>query len=129
MIKSKPCKFLINDNPCGSTFHTAMWHKPRIPLVRSPLKRATKRIKQRSAKEIEYQTWKETVARPYLIERDGNNCSCCKRPAATNEKLDIEHTLGKGSHPELKRNLDNLTLMDRICHHYKTINKPCLHDR
>lgn len=85
-------------------------------------------MKQVSDKQAEYNRWLEAVARPYLIERDGNKCSCCTRPALEGEKLDIEHTLGKGSHPELKRDLNNLTLMCRIpCHNNKTDNKPCDH--
>jgi hypothetical protein len=122
-IKPKPCK------TCQSPYHSAMWHKPRKPIaVKTPLPRPTKRIKQQSDKEKEYQVWKETVARPYLIERDGNKCACCKRPAYSNEKLDIEHTKGKGSHPELKRELTNLRLYCRFpCHANKTNEVECSH--
>lgn len=100
---------------------------PFKPLTKNALK-IRKRIKQQSDKEIEYQRWKEEVARPALIERDGNRCSCCSRPAYEEEKLDIEHTLNKGSHAGLKRDLNNMTLMCRFpCHFHKTNNKPCLH--
>lgn len=123
MIKSKPCKFILDtDVPCGSTWHTAYYHKPKKPII------TRKRAALRSAKEQLYQVWKEEVARPYLIERDGNRCNCCKRPASTGEKLDIEHTLGKGSHPSMKKDLDNLTLMCRWpCHYNKTNHIACLH--
>lgn len=86
-------------------------------------------MRRMSAKEQEYQEWKENVARPAVIERDGNMCQCCGRPAYDGEKLDLDHVLGKGSHPELKRNLDNFQLLCRWpCHRNKTDNKECLHD-
>lgn len=108
-----------------------MYHKERKPLPRStaPIKRG-KRPKPMSTKEQEYQDYKESVLRPALIERDGNRCSCCGRPAHPNEKLDIEHTLNKGSHPELKRDLKNLHLYCRFpCHRNKTDGIQCSHDR
>lgn len=94
---------------CGKRAYSeyCVQHKPRKPII------TKNRPAPQSAKEQAYQVWKEEVARPYLIARDGNNCSCCKRPAFANEKLDIEHTLGKGSHPGMKKDLDNLTLMCR----------------
>jgi hypothetical protein len=77
---------------------------------------------------MNYQQWKEEIARPFLIKRDGNRCSCCLRPARTNEKLDIEHTKTKGSRPDLKRDLRNLSLMCRIpCHRNKTDDIACEH--
>lgn len=88
-----------------------------------------KAIPKQSAKEQEYQIWKEEIARPILIERDGNKCSCCGRPARRGEKLDIEHTLTKGSRPDLKRDLDNMKLFCRFpCHRNKTDGKICLHN-
>lgn len=112
-MKSNPCKL------CGSIWHTKAFcqHKPRKP------------IRQVSDKQADYKLWLEDVARPYLIERDGNNCSCCHRPAKSGEKLDIEHTLGVGSHASLKKDLDNLTLMCRFpCHRNKTDHLPCSHE-
>lgn len=90
-------------------------HKPR------------KRIRQISDKQAEYHKWLEEVARPYLIEKFGNVCSCCMRTFKT--KLDIEHTKEVGSHAELKKDLNNMTLMCRFpCHRNKTDNKECLHE-
>lgn len=87
-----------------------------------------KPINKRSTKQEQYDTWLESVARPFLIQRDGNYCICCKRAAKVGEKLDIEHTLTKGSRPDLKRDLNNLTLMCRFpCHRSKTDAKPCFH--
>lgn len=103
---------------CGSKYHYQTF---------CPYKKR-KAIAKRSHKEEIYQTWKETIARPYLIKRDGNICKCCKRPAYDGEKLDIEHKLGKGSHPELKAKLSNLRLYCRIpCHENKTKGLPCKH--
>lgn len=90
--------------------------------------KSRKAIPKQSAKEIEYQTWKEEVARPHLIWRDGNKCFCCGRAAYPNEKLDIEHKLGKGTRPDLKRVLRNLRLFCRFpCHAAKTLGKVCNH--
>lgn len=108
---------------CGKRSYSAycVLHKPRKPINR------LRRPRKMSDKEVQYQVWKETVARPALIARDGNKCTCCNRPAEAGEKLDIEHTITKGSRPELKQELSNLTLMDRFCHHYKTIGQKCPH--
>lgn len=85
-------------------------------------------MQKQSAKEIEYQIWKEEIARPYLIERDGNKCDCCNRRARYEEKLDIDHIKNKGSHPELKRRMDNLQLLCRFpCHFNKTNHIECQH--
>lgn len=103
---------------CGSDTHYVTWC----------WRRKTKKVRPQSDKEMSYQTWKETVARPHLIKRDGNWCYCCWRPAEGDEKLDIEHTKGKGSHPESKRELKNMRLYCRFpCHRNKTDNIPCLH--
>jgi len=124
MAKPVVCKL------CGGNHYRTFCYKNRKPIKVTnpqPLKRG-KRLRRQSDKEKEYQVWKETVARPALIERDGNACSCCHRGAYHEEKLDIEHTLNKGSHPALKRDLNNMTLMCRIpCHRNKTDGKVCLH--
>lgn len=109
---------------CGHRSYSdyCVQHKPRKPI------KTNKRPKQQSDKEIEYQIWKEEVLRPLLIAKYGNRCICCNRPAFPDEKLDIEHTKGKGSHPELKRDVENLRLMCRYpCHDNKTHNRPCVH--
>lgn len=111
MAKPVHCK------KCGSKWH----YQSFCPLNR-------KKIKPQSDKEISYQQWKETVARPAIIARDGNHCQCCSRPAYDGEKLDIEHEIGKGTRPDLKRDLRNLRLYCRFpCHRNKTDNKPCTH--
>ena len=116
---------------CGKRSYSeyCVSHKPRKPIKTNSVLKTKKRPKQQSDKEKEYQVWKEQVARPALIERDGGNyCTCCGRPAYNGEKLDIEHTLTKGSRPDLKRDLDNLTLMCRYpCHFRKTNGLICEH--
>jgi len=109
---------------CGKRSYSEWcWrHKPRKPIE------SKKPIPKQSDKEKEYQKYKEEVLRPALIERDGNNCWCCGRPAYVDEKLDIEHKLTKGSRPDLKRELRNLRLYCRYpCHDNKTNNVLCVH--
>lgn len=104
---------------CGSPWH----YKTFCPYNKK------KRPKLQSDKELDYQEWKETVARPAIIRRDGNWCFCCGRPARPSERLDLEHTQPKGSHPELKRQLTNLRLFCRYpCHFNKTNHLECLHE-
>lgn len=103
---------------CGELGHSKFYCK----------KRKRKAIPRQSAKEADYQGWKEAIARPYLIAVDGNICQCCKRAARPGEKLDIEHELTKGSRPDLKRDLSNLRLYCRYpCHILKTDGIPCVH--
>lgn len=90
--------------------------------------RKRKAIAKVSSKERDYKKWLEEIARPFLIEIDGNYCACCGRPARIKEKLDIDHIQNKGSRPDLKKDLNNLQLLCRFpCHRNKTDNKPCLH--
>lgn len=85
-------------------------------------------MKRQSTKELEYQAWKEGIARPTIIDRDGNKCQCCGRPAYPEELLDIDHIKSKGSHPELKRDINNMQLLCRFpCHRRKTDRLPCVH--
>ena len=115
---SKVCQWEGCERGCYGEF--CLMHKPRKPI------KVNKRPKQQSDKEIAYQEWKETIARPYLIGKFGNRCSCCDLFFGS-VKLDIEHTLGKGSHPELKKDLNNMTLMCRPCHNSKTDGLECIH--
>lgn len=114
-MKTVICKF------CGGEGHSATFcfarPKKTIPRNTTP--------KKQSTKQKEYETWKYNVAKPFVIKRDGHKCSCC---GAEHKPLDLEHTLGVGSHPEFKRELKNMTLMCRYpCHDNKTNNRPCPH--
>lgn len=107
----------VHCKKCGSPYH----YQSFCPLNRKP-------IKKRSDKQIDFDKWKETVARPYLIKKYGNICQCCKRPAFINEKLDIDHIETIGGHVNKKRDLSNLQLLCRFpCHRNKTDNTMCLH--
>lgn len=110
-IKAPLCKF------CGGGHYvTFCRQKPRKP------------IKKRSDKQIAYEVWLEETARPFIINRDGNFCVCCKRAAYEYEKLDIEHEKTKGSRPDLKREIRQLRLMCRFpCHRNRTDRIPCTH--
>lgn len=122
LVMSKVCTV------CGKRAYSdyCVTHKPRKAII------SKKRPRQQSDKEKEYQVWKETVARPALIGRDGNYCSCCGRPPYSDiqhdEHFDIDHIKNKGSHVALKRDLANLQLLCRWpCHSLKTDGKSCLH--
>lgn len=108
---------------CGKRAYSeyCVAHKPRKAL------RARVRPKKMSVKEKDYQEWKEAVARPYVVQRDNNECACCGRPAYPNEKLDLDHIKGKGSSPKDKRNLHNIQLLCRPCHFNKTNHYRCEH--
>lgn len=113
---TKPCKHCGDLEPLHWPFQCKDNPKPK------------QAIKKRSERQIEYHKWLEQVARPYLIERDGNDCFCCGRPCHFKEKLDIEHTKPVGSNPQLKRSLSNMRLYCRFpCHRNKTDGKPCVH--
>lgn len=84
-----------------------------------------KAIPKQTAKELEYQIWKEAIARPAVIERDGWGCQC--PGVCWNLGTDLDHKLGKGSHPGMKRDIANLQLLCRPCHNNKTDLKECLH--
>lgn len=107
---------------CGKRAYSeyCVQHKPRKPI------RSYRRPKSVSARELDYQEWKESVARPYLISHYENRCACCDFFFGT-VKLDIDHIKNKGSHPELKRDLGNLQLLCRQCHARKTDRVACPH--
>lgn len=110
-MKIKFCKI------CGSQWHYQTFCSQK----------KKKRPAQQSDKEKAYQVWKETIARDYVINRDGNNCRCCNRSARKDEKLDIDHIRSKGSTPAMKTSLTNMQLLCRNCHIKKTDGKECKH--
>jgi len=85
-------------------------HKPRKSIAR--LKRPRQQGK-------EYERWKkfrDEVAKPYLDETFGHFCVDCKATGS----LDIDHIKTRGSRPDLKYDLKNLTYKCRLCHIKKT---------
>ena len=94
----------------------------RKPIkVNKPLKRSVKPIKKKGKRTIEYEKWRDEVARPYLIEKYGEICVACQGARCGNQQLDVEHKKNRGSHHELKMVLSNVQLMGRYpCHYEKT---------
>lgn len=109
----KPCKL------CKSKYHTA-WQcpsKPRSALLRGNSTLLAKKPMKRLGKEgRRYMEFRNDVAYPYLVERDGEQCSHCGR---ADVPLDVDHLHKRGSHPELKYDLNNLQLLCRRCHDRK----------
>lgn len=93
-----------------------------------PIKREKKKpkpIKKVSKKQSEYETWLIKVARPAVIERDGDYCRCC---LMVHYPHDLDHVDGKGHNPSRKRDITNLQLLGRFpCHRNKTDRLPCTH--
>lgn len=65
-----------------------------------------------------YMKFRNEVAYPSLVERDGELCAICKRPGVP---LDVDHIKKRSTHPELKYDLDNLQLLCRDCHTRKDV--------
>jgi len=88
-------------------------HKPRKALV------TKKRPIQRGKEFYRWQTFREEVAIPYLDATFGHKCVEC----GTSDNLDVDHILGRGSHPSLKYDLLNLQYLCRTHHSLKTDGK------
>lgn len=78
--------------------------------------KARKYIKRRGKRTIEYDKWRDNVAIPYLDETFGRKCVDCD----ATEDLQVDHLLGRGSHPHLKMKLFNLQYLCPQHHHDKT---------
>lgn len=93
---------------------------------------AAKPITQRGKRTIQYEKWRDLVARPHLIRVYGNICQECKRPARkrhddmgnlVEETLDVAHIKGRGSSPSTKMEITNVRLLCRSCHRLETDGK------
>lgn len=102
-IKNKPCK------ECGSVWHTGWVHKERKPMAKT-------RMKAYGKQTTRYNQFRDTIARPYLIDKFGEKCAHCGR---ADLPLDVDHIKKRGSNPELKYELSNLQLLCRKCHNRK----------
>ena len=91
---------------CGKRAYSnyCMQHKPRKP------------IKQRGKRTIEYENWRDNVARPHL-DKKGRRCAQC---GAVGVPLDVDHIKNRGSHYHLRMNLSNVQYLCRPCHRGKT---------
>lgn len=97
-------------------------YTPRKPLKRAtaPIKR-NKKPPQKGRETLEYERWRDEVAKPYLIEKYGEICQICFGLRCGNQQLDVAHIKGRGGHHQLKTNLDNVRLVGRYpCHRYET---------
>ena len=84
-------------------------HKPRKP------------IKKKGKHTIEYEIWRDNVARPYLIRNFGEKCAACGGTRCGNKQLDIDHIRPRGSHYALRMSLTNVQFLGRNpCHREKT---------
>lgn len=78
-------------------------------------------IRKKGRRTLEYEKWRDEIARPYLDEKFGKVCAACKGARCGNKQLDIDHIKGRGAHPELKMSLDNVQYLGRFpCHVDKT---------
>lgn len=96
---------------CGSNKHSSLacFQAPR------------KRITQRGQKTLEYETWRDTVAKPYLDKKYGHVCAIKECWAIV--ALDVAHIQGRGSHPGLKTNVRNVRWLCRYHHSLETDGK------
>jgi len=72
-----------------------------------------KPISKRGKQTILYETFRDTVAKPYLDGRFGHVCSM--KGCDMTEGLEINHIKSRGAHYDLKYALDNL---EYLCHYH-----------
>ena len=108
--KSKPCKY------CESIYHFP-FQCYKNPKPRKPINKI-------SDKQKDFKKWLRDVARPFLYQRDGDFCQCCRRQYA---HYDIDHIKIVGSNPGLKMDTQNLQFLCRSCHRNKTDRIKCEH--
>ena len=78
-------------------------------------------IKQRGKQALKWELFRDKVARPHLDKRDGIGCHKCgvmppRRADGTYGRHDVQHRLKRGSHPDLKFDVNNLEYLCRDCH-------------
>jgi len=100
MLPTKPCKHCKETQPKHWPYQCKA--NPKKP----------KRIKQIGKGTIKYNQWRDSVAKPYLFTQ-GNFCAICGKAS---KHLDVDHIKKRGSHPQLKMNIDNVRLVCRSCH-------------
>lgn len=115
---------------CSNTFfaYTTIQNKCREHAMQ-----AAKPIAQRGKKTIQYERWRDLIARPHLIRVYGNICQECKRPARTHydeetgetktENLDVAHIIGRGRDASKRMDIKNVRLLCRRCHRLETDGK------
>jgi DNA-directed RNA polymerase subunit RPC12/RpoP len=114
---------------CGRSivvFNTAQTRCPNCQLARSkakprkPLPRSTKPIRKVGKETLKYNTWRDTIAIPYLTKRFGYKCFNCGRDDV---KLDVDHIKTRGARHDLKFDVKNVRFACRDCHRKLTDGK------
>lgn len=105
-MASKVCKV------CGKRAYSeyCVRHKPRKPI------KVYKLPKKRGKRTIEYDKWRDTVAKPYLDKTFGHRCVDC----GATEGLTVDHIKNRGSRADLKMKLSNVQYLCWQCHRGKT---------
>lgn len=96
---------------CGSNKHyqTFCPYKKRKP------------ISQRGKHAKIWQTFRNSIAAPYLDKKYGHVCSV--RGCTETENLDMDHIKNRGSHPHLRYDVKNMQWLCRPHHQIKTEGK------
>lgn len=87
---------------CGSKFHyqTFCPYKKNKPIIK------------RGKKTLEYEYFRDNIAKPYLDNKYGHKCYQC----GSTKQLDVHHKKNRGSHISEKMNVVNLIYLCRSCH-------------
>jgi len=93
---------------CGSPRHyqTFCPYKKRKP------------ISKRGKQTILYETFRDTVAKPYLDKKYGHVCSV--KTCDVTDSLDVDHIKTRGGHSALKMDVKNLRYLCRPHHRQVT---------
>lgn len=78
------------------------FNKPRKP------------INKRGKRTIEYEKWRDKVAKPYLDKTYGHKCS--RIGCFETEYLEVDHVKTRGSRADLKMELSNVRFLCRLHH-------------
>lgn len=99
--------------------------KPRTFTYSQTTIRQIKPIAKKGKVTLQYEHWRDTVAKPYLDKTFGICCSKCGRyppikDDGTYYRHDVDHILKRGSHPHLRMVLSNVRYLCRKCHREET---------
>lgn len=117
-MPEKACK------DCGAAYYAQSTLNTRCPhcTYKRNKKRRGKPLKQRGKRTVEYDRWRDNVARPYLVKNFGHQCARCGVPPNVNPNdgsyyfHDVDHIKGRGSNNELRMVLSNVQFLCRPCH-------------
>lgn len=90
-----------------------------MPLQRRKPLVAKKRMNKKGRQQLEYEKWRDGVAKPFLDETFGRVCSTPGCEAT--EGLQVDHIKNRGSRADLKMDLENVQYLCAYpCHYNKT---------